>query len=193
MVGPQSGLRAVTIEDNHDRAAKQDEICQAANEVDTGDGVVIVGFASADTNRLVFVDNTGTSRTYPYVAVLQINFGTNLQNDASAIYRVFFTSVPSGDFGTSNAIIVNDNANSPMSGNVSAQAFVQRTFNYDGNVQGGRTAGQDAPITAVALGLSTAQYVLATGTIQRSIANAITLTAALERNYANPEPDLGQA
>ena len=151
-----------------------------------GDGVVIVGFASADTNRLVFVDNTGTSRTYPYVAVLQINFGTNLQNDASAIYRVFFTSVPDGDFGTANAIIVNDNAGSPMSGNVSAQAFVQRTFNYDGNTQGSRTAGQDAPITAVALGLSTAQYVLATGTIQRSIANAITLTAALERNYANP-------
>lgn len=42
VVGPQGGIRAVTIEDNHDRAAKQDEICQAANDVDTGDGVVIV-------------------------------------------------------------------------------------------------------------------------------------------------------
>lgn len=42
VVGPQTGIRAVTIEEDHDRAAKQDEICVAANEVDTGDGVVIV-------------------------------------------------------------------------------------------------------------------------------------------------------
>ena len=42
VVGPQGGLRAVTIEENHDRAAKEAEICLAANEVDAGDGVVIV-------------------------------------------------------------------------------------------------------------------------------------------------------
>ena len=42
VVGPQSGIRAVTIEEDHDRVAKQAEICHAANEVDTGDGVVIV-------------------------------------------------------------------------------------------------------------------------------------------------------
>ena len=42
VVGPQAGMRAVTIEEDHDRAAKQAEICRAANEVDSGDGVVIV-------------------------------------------------------------------------------------------------------------------------------------------------------
>ena len=42
VVGPQTGIRAVKIEEDHDRAAKQAEICRAANEVDTGDGVVIV-------------------------------------------------------------------------------------------------------------------------------------------------------
>lgn len=42
VVGPQDGIRAVTIEENHDRNAKQAEICLAANEVDTGNGVVIV-------------------------------------------------------------------------------------------------------------------------------------------------------
>lgn len=42
VVGPQEGIRAVTIEENHDRNAKSDEICRAANEVDSGDGVVIV-------------------------------------------------------------------------------------------------------------------------------------------------------
>lgn len=42
VVGPQQGIRAVAIEEDHDRAAKSAEICRAANEVDSGDGVVIV-------------------------------------------------------------------------------------------------------------------------------------------------------
>lgn len=42
VVGPQDGVRTVTIEDIHDRAAKSREICIAADEVDQGDGVVVV-------------------------------------------------------------------------------------------------------------------------------------------------------
>ena len=42
VVGPQAGVRTVTIEDIHDRAAKSREICLAADEVDEGDGVVVV-------------------------------------------------------------------------------------------------------------------------------------------------------
>lgn len=42
IVGPQEGMKAVAIEENHDRAAKQAEIAAAADAVDTGDGVVVV-------------------------------------------------------------------------------------------------------------------------------------------------------
>lgn len=42
VVGPQEGIRAITIEDNHDRSAKQAEIREAADAVDTGNGVVVV-------------------------------------------------------------------------------------------------------------------------------------------------------
>jgi len=42
VVGPQPGIRAISIEPDDDRAAKQDEICSAADAVDTGDGVVVV-------------------------------------------------------------------------------------------------------------------------------------------------------
>ena len=42
VVGAQGGVVAITIEADHDRPQKQLEICQAADEVDTGDGVVIV-------------------------------------------------------------------------------------------------------------------------------------------------------
>jgi mannose PTS system EIIA component len=42
VVGKQSGMRAISIEPDHDRSAKQAEICAAADSVDTGSGVVVV-------------------------------------------------------------------------------------------------------------------------------------------------------
>ena len=42
VVGEQDGIRAITISAEENRAAKQDEICAAADAVDTGNGVVIV-------------------------------------------------------------------------------------------------------------------------------------------------------
>jgi PTS system mannose-specific IIA component len=42
VVGKQDGVRAIAIEDDHDRNAKQQEICVAADAVDTGQGVVLV-------------------------------------------------------------------------------------------------------------------------------------------------------
>ncbi|MGB3147380.1 MAG: PTS fructose transporter subunit IIA [Paracoccaceae bacterium] len=42
VVGPQTGIRAITIEEEHDRARKQAEICEAVDAVDEGEGVVVV-------------------------------------------------------------------------------------------------------------------------------------------------------
>ncbi len=42
VVGRQPGMVAVTIEPDHDRDLKQQEICAAADAVDAGDGVVVV-------------------------------------------------------------------------------------------------------------------------------------------------------
>lgn len=233
-----------------------------------GSGVVIEGFAAADTNRITFKDNSFVSRTYPFVAALTLQFGANLQADASAKYWVYFTrthrktgtdiavtsasgetctltssttsftEIASGEqflasgfanagnsglyeatgaggatsitvkkarsgagafvnegagptvnldmnpFDSTSAILVDDNSGLDMTGTVGA-ASVQKTFNYDGNVQGGRAAGADALITAVAIGLATGQYVRATGTVARSISNAVALVAPLERNYSS--------
>lgn len=73
----------------------------------------------------------------------------------------------------------------PITGMItgSTQAF---DFDYDGNTQGGRTSGTDAAILLRAIGLETAQFVEATGTIGRSVGQSFTLTAGLERNYLNP-------
>lgn len=42
VIGEQKGIRAIEIEGTHDRNAKQAEICAAADQVDSGGGVVIV-------------------------------------------------------------------------------------------------------------------------------------------------------
>lgn len=157
----------------------------ATNSQGGGTGVYIDNFQAADTNRITFRDNTGTDRTFPFVAVVQLNFNANLQNDADAIYRVFFTDAGGNQFGTANAILVDNNAGADVGGDVSGQSFVQFDFDYDGNNQGGRTPGTDANITVVAIGLSTGQYVQATGTITRSTANAVSLVSSLERQYEN--------
>ncbi len=158
------------------------------NAAGGGSGVFIDDYQVADINRLVFVDNTATERTFPYVAALTINFGDNLRLDASAKFWAYFTTLPGGsnDYGEAGAVIVDDNAGADIAGNVGGASSLQFSFNYDGNVQGGRTAGTDAAITVVGIGLATGQYVKATGSIQRSTANSVSLVAALERNYANP-------
>lgn len=42
VVGEQSGIRAISIAPDDDRASKQAEICGAADDVDSGQGVVVV-------------------------------------------------------------------------------------------------------------------------------------------------------
>ena len=113
-------------------------------------------------------------------------------SDADAIYRVFFTNDDAGanagnDYGTSGAIIVDDADGVDMAGTVSGQSSITLSCDYDGNVQrGGGSGGTNAPITVVGIGLSTGQFVSATGTIERSTSNSISLVAPLERNYTNP-------
>jgi hypothetical protein len=149
-------------------------------------GVYIDNFAVADTNRIDFYDVTGTLIRYNYVATGTLSFNENLYNDNDAFFWMFFTSVPNGNYGDSDAIVVRDASSLPISGDVPGDGTYDFTFDYDANTQGGRTAGTTAPVTVVSIGLGTGQYVKTTYTLTRSKANNISIVAALERNYSNP-------
>ena len=71
VVGPQAQMRAITIEDVHDRSRKQAEICKAADEVDDGSGVVVVTdmFGGSPSN-LSLMACTGSDRRILYGANL---------------------------------------------------------------------------------------------------------------------------
>lgn len=155
-------------------------------------GVYIDDFNAADTNAITFLDVGSVERNFPFTASLTIQFSATLQADAAAWYHVFFTNDDAGDnagadFGTASAITVDDDGGSDMKGLVSAAASVAHGFAYDTNTQrGAASAGEDAPITVVAGGQGTAGYIAATGTIQRSTANVISLVAPQDRAYDNP-------
>ena len=71
VVGPQTGMRAIAIEDDHNRARKQEEICAAADDVDTGQGVVVVTdmFGGSPSN-LSLMACAGSDRRIVYGANL---------------------------------------------------------------------------------------------------------------------------
>lgn len=156
----------------------------------TSTGVYIDDFASTDINRIEFYDIAASLKTFPFVAAGSINFNSNLSTDGDSVYKMFFTDANGSNFGDVDALIVQDNSLADIAGAVPVHATdptsVQFTFDYDGNVQGTRTAGTDAAITVVAIGLTKAQYVKATSTIARTNANSVSLVASLERNYSNP-------
>jgi hypothetical protein len=158
-------------------------------------GVWIEAINAVDQNSVYFADNLNINNYYPYQAVLRINFGDNVINDVTSKFTVFFTNANGNQYGTTTAVIVKDAVSadmnyvirsSPSSASWITNKYADLSFDYDANVQGGRTAGADAAITVVALGLGTAQYVKATGTIAKSKANSVSLVASLERNYLNP-------
>jgi len=88
-------------------------------------------------------------------------------------------------YDSPDAVIVNDNAASPITGQITADT-IAFTFDYDGNVQGGRTAGTPAPVAVVAQGKGGAQWIDGLFTITATTGLSFPLNAADERVYANP-------
>ena len=148
-------------------------------------GVRISGLNANHLNSVEFYDQNAVKRTYPFVAAGTITFSANLQADAAAKYWLFFKTLPGAgdDFGEAGAVIVNDSNGNPITGDINGAASVSFSFAYDSNVQGGRTAGQNATVVAVALGEATAQYASAEATITRSTGITIPLQSSLERVY----------
>ncbi|MDJ0952479.1 MAG: hypothetical protein QNJ81_02250 [Acidimicrobiia bacterium] len=163
-------------------------IQSVANAPAGGRGVAIDNFNTNDTNRLTFIDNLVQDRTFPFVSAGSILFNNNLQNEpvGQATFWMFFTDAGGNQYGTAAAIIVDNNSGVDITGDIDGATSFPFDFDYDGNSQGGRTPGTDAAITIVAIGTAVAQFVVATGTITRSVGQAFSLVAALERNYLNP-------
>jgi hypothetical protein len=90
-----------------------------------------------------------------------------------------------GNYGTTNAVLVKDSLGNDIAGLITGNTSVSFSFNYDSNVQGGRTPGVDVDVVLVAIGLTTGTFVSTTGTITRSIGQNFSLVSAIDRVYLN--------
>ncbi len=162
-------------------------------------GVFFDNFNANDTNDIFFNDITvdgggldsedvpvtSTQRNFPFVAAGNMVFSQNLVDDADAEYWMYFLNAGGNQYDTANAIIVNDNGGSPIEGSITV-ATVSFDFDYDNNVQGGRTGGTDADVVVVAMGLSGAEWIDGNFTITRTTGLNFPVNAPDERNYLNP-------
>ena len=147
-------------------------------------GVAIDGLNANYYNSVSLYDKNGVNRLYPFISAGTINFGT-YAGSGDFEYTMFFATNPTGDFGTSTAVIVQDKDGNPITGTYSGSP-VTFTFAYDTNAQGGRTPAVNAPVTVVGLGLTGGQYTSVDYTITRTAGQSILLAPAQERNYTNP-------
>lgn len=150
----------------------------------TTTGVFVENLQSADSNRIEFKDQNGVTRTYPYTAAGTITFNSVLVGAGSS-YRLMFSAPPGAgnDYGESGAITVNDASGTPITGTISS-GQIAFTFDYDGNVQGGFTAGTDRAVTLIGVKPGTGKFAVATGTLTRSKAISLSLVAEQDRVYA---------
>jgi hypothetical protein len=168
----------------------------------TAPGLAVTGFDANSTNIItqtaITVDGGGvdtqtflpiatTPVTYPFTAAGTLEFSTNLvaEPNADTRYVMYFTTNPTGNFDSANAVIVDNDAGADIDGQITA-ASIAWDFAYTTNAQGGRTPDTDAAVTIVAQGLNGAQWVLTTYTITKNTGQTISINASDERNYANP-------
>jgi len=145
-----------------------------------------VGGFSADSRlngiyRVVSVTDQTTGGFVAYKVALPD--GVALTAETAGAGAVFFDENP---IDSPDALIVNNNSGTPITGNISGAANFAFDFDYDNNAQGERVAGQgNAAITIRAIGFNSAQFVETSGTITRATGQSFTLVSALERNYLN--------
>lgn len=142
------------------------------------DYIRIGGFVDAANNGIfIVVIETTPSVNYTIRRADGANVGIVETNQT--------VSVDQNPVDSPDAIIVNDNGGSPIEGTIGGPSTAF-DFDYDNNVQGGRTFGEDADIVIRALGEDVAAFVEVFGTITRATGLSFSLVAPLERNFTNP-------
>jgi hypothetical protein len=149
-------------------------------ELSNGDYINLTGFATENNNGIWQLTGAPAG-TGPWTAAVSKVNGETVANESAGPS----VSLDKNPINSPDAILVDDNGGADITGNVGG-ASVAFDFDYDNNVQGGRTAATDAEIIIRAIGLETAQFVETTGTITRAVGLTFSVVAALERNYSNP-------
>ena len=151
-----------------------------------GLGLHIDNIPAADNQRIVQTDDAGAGKVYPFYPAVEIEVGANAIADANAWYHVYYKDgATDQDFGSVNAVTVNDKDGNPVKGSVTADAVGSKiTFQYDyaGNSQAGLSGGADKVIIIEVEGDGVATAAQTETTIKNQAVNAATCAPGLEAN-----------
>lgn len=128
----------------------------AAGKLVTSIGLFIESLSTVEKQNVVMTDNNSVEKTYPFYPTVEITVGSAAVADADAWYEVFYAPLSgSYQFDTATAVTVNNQAGSPVRGNVSADQVsgkISFTYDFDGNTQAGMTAPTERPIVVLVEG-----------------------------------------
>jgi hypothetical protein len=160
-------------------ATLNSSVTNLVSELSNGDYINLTGWA-AENNNGIWQLTGAPAGTGPWTAAVTKVDGETVADESPAS-----SSLDKNPINSPDAIIVDNNSDADIAGNVPG-ASTSFDFDYDNNVQGGRTASTDANIILRAIGLDLAQFVETTGVITQNVGLSFSLVAPLERNYSNP-------
>ena len=151
-----------------------------------GAGLFIEGLSVAEKQNVVFTDNAGNSKTYPYFPSVEITVGAIAVSDPNAWYRVMYADgAGAADFDTSGAVTVQNSSGVDVNGNVAADAVggkISFAYGYDTNTQAGLSAGVDKSMVVLVEGDGIAGQAIAYFTCTRSSVVAVTCAPSADNN-----------
>ena len=138
---------------------------------------------AADLNDVVFIDDNGVERVFPYASAGTLNFNANLTSGGTGYYTLFYTTTPGGDdFGEGTAVVVKDKDGVDIDGAITS-ASIPFSFDYSTNTQGGYAGSTDRAVTMVWGNPGVAKPGVSTGVINQSKGISISAVAEADPSY----------
>lgn len=150
-------------------------------ELTIGDFIKLDGFATEENNGQWEVTGVPAGAG-PWTAQITKRFNSDNPIDEVATATV---SLDKNPIDSDDSIVVNDNSGTPITGTIGG-LVIPFDFDYDNNVQGGRTSGTTANVVVRVLGTDVAVNAEGSSSITRATGLSVSVTAPLERNYLNP-------
>ena len=147
------------------------------------DGLFIENLPIADQQSVVFTDDAGNTKTYPFQVQVNLQVGSNAAADSNAWYHNFYLDGAGGqDYGTPNAVTVEDASDNPVKGDVNGATTISYAYDYDGNTQAGLPSATDKDVVALCEGDGGATQAKTIFTISRTAVVNVAVAPGLETN-----------
>lgn len=155
----------------------------AQGRIVTAQGLFLENVPAADQQRVVFTDDAGDLKAYPFYVQVEVSVGANAAADTNAWYHCYFADGPGAgdDFNTAGALTVLDKDSAAVKGSVSAASTITFVFDYDGDTLGGPIE-TDKDVIFECEGDGTATQAKTPFTITRDAVVRATASPGLETN-----------